>query len=215
MLAGAALTALPSGALWWPAARLLAVADLHLGKSERAARRGGALLPPYESAETLARLAAEVARLRPTAVVCLGDSFDDLEAEGALVEAEAAELQRMMAGRRWIWIAGNHDPGPPEIGGAHLAELREGPLVFRHIARDAAVEGEVSGHYHPRASVGGGGRRVSRRCFMTDARRVILPAFGAYAGGLDARAAPLAALMPAGRALLLGRRVVAAPLGAS
>ncbi len=212
-LSGARLSALPSGALWWEEARLLAVADLHLGKSERTARRGGALLPPYESAETLARLAEEVGRRRPSVVVCLGDSFDDLAAEGALTEAEAGDLNRLMAGRRWVWIEGNHDPGPLEIGGDHLAEFRHGPLVFRHISLPGA-EGEVSGHYHPKASVNAGGRRLSRRCFLTDARRVILPAFGAYTGGLDARAGPLAALVPEGRALLIGRRIVAAPLAA-
>jgi DNA ligase-associated metallophosphoesterase len=208
---GAALTALPSGALWWEEARLLTVADLHLGKSERLARRGGALLPPYETAETLARLAEDVARLRPAIVVCLGDSFDDLEAEGALTEAEAADLNRLMAGRRWIWIEGNHDPGPLEIGGDHLGELRHGPLTFRHIAAPGAT-GEVSGHYHPKARLNARGRSVSRRCFLTDARRVILPAFGTYTGGLDARSEPLAALFPTGQALMLGLRVVPTPL---
>jgi len=210
---GAKLTALSSGALWWEEARMLTIADLHLGKSERTARRSGALLPPYESAETLARLADEVMRLRPAIVVCLGDSFDDLEAEGALTDDEDAELQRLMAGRRWVWIEGNHDPGPLEIGGEHLAELRHGQLVFRHVA-EAGAEGEVSGHYHPKASMSARGRRVSRRCFLTDARRVILPAFGAYTGGLDVRSAPLATLIPTGRALMLGRRVVATPLHA-
>ena len=110
-LAGARLTARASGALWWPAERLLCVADLHLGKSERLARRGGTLLPPYETAETLDRLAAEIAALAPARVVCLGDSFDDCAAGAALAPADAARLTALMAGRDWIWIAGNHDPG--------------------------------------------------------------------------------------------------------
>ena len=116
-LAGARLAARASGALWWPDERLLCVADLHLGKSERLARRGGALLPPYETAETLDRLAAEIAALAPARVVCLGDSFDDSAAGAALAPDQAARLYALAAGREWIWIAGNHDPAP----GSHVS----------------------------------------------------------------------------------------------
>ena len=115
-LAGARLAARASGALWWPEERLLCVADLHLCKSERLARRGGPLLPPYETAETLERLADEIAALAPAGVVCLGDSFDDGAAGAALDAEDAARLMALMAGRDWIWIAGNHDPGPPPAG---------------------------------------------------------------------------------------------------
>jgi DNA ligase-associated metallophosphoesterase len=214
-LAGETLVARPTGALVWPARGLLCVSDLHLGKSERLARRGGALLPPYETEETVARLAAEVAAVRPERVICLGDSFDDGEAGAALPEGAAARLAALTAGRRWIWIAGNHDPAPPDLPGEHRAELRAGALVFRHEA--GALEdgvGEVSGHWHPKARLTARGRRISRPCFVVSGARAILPAFGAYTGGLDARAAPLARLAPEGTALLCGRRVVAAPLSA-
>lgn len=213
-LAGAALVALPSGALWWPERRLLAVSDLHLGKSERGARRGGSLLPPYETDDTLARLDADIGALSPATVVCLGDSFDDTEAAAALSDRHALWITRLQAGRRWLWVAGNHDPGPPDLGGSHVAELREGPLVFRHEALAGAAgdgAGEVSGHYHPRARLAG----RARACFLCDARRLILPAYGTYTGGLDIGAPALSALVgPGGLALLLGPRVVAVPLPA-
>ena len=127
--AGTMLTARASGALWWAEARLLCVADLHLGKSERLARRGGTLLPPYETAETLARLAAEIAALSPAAVVCLGDSFDDGAAGRALAPEDAARLAALVAGRDWTWIAGNHDPAPLALAsaGRHVAELAPAP----------------------------------------------------------------------------------------
>ncbi len=208
-LAGAELTALPSGALWWEARALLAVSDLHFGKSDRAARRTGRLLPPYETQETLARLDADIAATRPATVVCLGDSFDDTLAAEALAEADLLWLARLMAGRRWVWVAGNHDPGPVAIGGTHLAELQEGPLRFRHIAMPGAA-GEVSGHYHPKARLG---RGIARRCFLTDAARVILPAYGTYTGGLGCDDAALSGLFGAGAlALLVGRRVVPVPM---
>lgn len=208
-LASAALAALPSGALWWPERRLLAVSDLHLGKSERAARRGGALLPPYETEDTLARLDAEIGARRPETVLCLGDSFDDPAAAGALAETHRLWLARLMAGRRWLWIEGNHDPGPLALGGSHLAEHREGPLVFRHVARPGA-SGEVSGHYHPKARIGAG---LSRPCFLVDAARLILPAFGTFTGGLRCDSPPLAGLMGAGAlALLIGPRISALPM---
>jgi hypothetical protein len=214
-LAGARLTARASGALWWPEARLLCVADLHLGRSERLARRGGPLLPPYETAETLDRLADEIARLAPAAVVCLGDSFDDLACAEALAPAETARLTALAAGRDWVWIAGNHDPGPLALPGRHLAELGAGPLVFRHAAAAGAAPGEVSGHYHPKLRLAAGGRAITRACFLHDARRLILPAFGAYVGGLDAgHPALLALFAPPARAILTGAPCLALPFAA-
>jgi len=182
-LAGAKLVALPSGALWWPDEALLCVSDLHLGKSERIARNGGALLPPYETRDTLFRLDADIRETTPRTVVCLGDSFDDLDAANALTEEQTLWITRLMAGRRWIWIEGNHDPGPIDFGGMHLAELHTPPLYFRHIARPG-TSAEVSGHFHPKASVSRRGHRLTRPCFLLDSDRVILPAYGTYTGGL-------------------------------
>ncbi len=208
-LAGAALTALPSGALWWPAQALLCVSDLHLGKSERFARRGGALLPPYEVAATLDRLEALVDRLSPRAVVCLGDSFDDRAAAEALAEGPRLRIARMQAGRDWIWIEGNHDPGPTGMAGRHLGALMVGGLTFRHIAGEGP---DVSGHYHPKARLAAG---PARPAFLVDRRRVILPAFGAYTGGLSCTDPALAGLVSDGAlAVLTGPAAVPVPLGA-
>lgn len=212
VLAGARLCALPSGALWWPEARLLCVSDLHLGKSERVARRGGGLLPPYETRDTLLRLEAEVARLDPATVVCLGDSFDDLAAVEALATGGRDWLARLMAGRDWVWIEGNHDPGPVSLEGRHVAELRVGTLRFRHVAAPVTEPGEVSGHYHPKARLGACGGQVRRPCFLTDGARLILPAFGTFTGGLDITSPELRALVgPGARAILTGPTPVAFP----
>ncbi|MFD1913129.1 ligase-associated DNA damage response endonuclease PdeM [Halodurantibacterium flavum] len=205
---GTTLTALPSGALWWAERRLLCVADLHLGKSERLARRGGALLPPYEVQETLTRLQADIEGLGPATVICLGDSFDDDAAATGLPEGALAWIARLQAGRRWVWIAGNHDPAPLTLAGTHLGELQEGPLRFRHIAAPGAC-GEVSGHYHPKARLAG----KARACFLFDASRVILPAYGAYTGGLWCDGPELASLMGAeARAILRGPRLHMIPM---
>ena len=207
-LAGADLTALASGALYWEERRLLCVSDLHLGKSERLARRGGALLPPYETREPLTRLDAAIDATQPETVICRGDSFDDLTAAQTLPEAERLWLTRLMAGRDWVWIEGNHDAGPIEIGGSHRAELRLGPLTFRHIASKGAA-GEVSGHYHPKLRLAG----QSRPCFLLDETRLILPAFGAYTGGMRHDDAALAGLMgPKALAILTGPRAIPCPL---
>jgi uncharacterized protein len=202
--AGQTLAALPSGALWWESARLLCVSDLHLGKCARAARRGGALLPPYETTDTLERLDADLSVTEPETVVCLGDSFDDDHAAGELPEGIALWIARMQAGRRWVWIEGNHDPGGSAPGGTHLAEIRIDALVFRHVAREGAV-GEVSGHYHPKATVTGRAGRVTRPCFLHDAARLILPAYGTYTGGLRWTDPVFGALLGHGaRAILTG-----------
>lgn len=182
---GVSLVALPSGALWWPERRTLVVADLHLEKGSAFAARG-VLLPPYDSARTLDRLAAEVARTGPEVVICLGDSFHDSGAAGRLAPDSAARLARLAADRRWIWVAGNHDPEPPRAPGEVLPEVTLGALTFRHEARrDRPGAGEVSGHFHPKASVVVRARLLSRPCFVSDGRRLLLPAFGAYTGGLD------------------------------
>jgi len=208
LLGSEALHALPSGALFWPARRLLAVSDLHLGKSDRLARRGGTLLPPYETRATLDRLVADIDASDPAIVVCLGDSFDNLAAAKGLDDADALGLARLMAGRDWTWVEGNHDPGPLQIGGSHRAEFTLGPLSFRHIA-DPTRTHEISGHYHPKAHLAG----RSRPCFLADKARILLPAYGAYTGGLRCPHPALTALMqPEALAILTGQRALAIPM---
>ena len=211
-LAGQTLVALGSGALWWPDQRLLCVSDLHLGKSERFARRGGAPLPPYETRDTLLRLQSDIEAFQPKSVICLGDSFDDPIAANSLPEDAQLWISRLQAGRRWIWIEGNHDPGPVDLGGTHLSELPVPPLVFRHIA-DAAQSGEVSGHFHPKATIRTRGRTMSRACFLIDSDRVILPAYGTYTGGLRSSDTVLANLMrPEALAVLTGPTPLPMPM---
>ena len=207
-LAGADLHALATGALWWPTRRLLVVSDLHLGKSERVARRRGTMLPPYETPATLARLAADIAATDPETILCLGDSFDDREAADSLTPDDRAAITTLQQNRSWLWVEGNHDPGPLEgFGGTHLAEHREGPLAFRHIATDDTPE--LSGHYHPKASV----RGLSRPSFLYDETRVILPAYGSYTGGLACEAPVLQKIMrPGAIAVLTGRRAIPVPM---
>lgn len=210
--AGVNLIAMGSGALWWPEQRLLCVSDLHLGKSERIARRGGGPLPPYDTRDTLNRLADDLERCHAETVVCIGDSFDDLDAAQSLPESERLLITRLQAGCRWVWIEGNHDPGPVDLGGTHLAERSVGPLTFRHIANPVA-QAEVSGHYHPKVQLRLHGRTVSRPAFLVDGNRVILPAFGTYTGGLRSNAPALRDLMQARTiALVTGRSVHAVPM---
>ncbi|UWQ61752.1 ligase-associated DNA damage response endonuclease PdeM [Leisingera caerulea] len=207
-LAGARLTALGSGALWWAEQRTLCVSDLHLGKSERHARRGGSVLPPYETRDTLDRLEAALEITGAHTLICLGDSFDDDAACRALPQADLNRFARLMQNRRWIWIEGNHDPAPPALGGEHAAALTLGPLSFRHIA-DPSATAEVSGHYHPKARL----RSTSRPAFLLDRSRLILPAFGTYTGGLRSSDPAFTPLMaPDAVAILTGPRPLPVPM---
>ena len=208
--AGEWLSALPQGALWWPARRLLAVADLHLEKGSSYAVTARKLLPRHDTRQTLAALAALTDALQPATVVCLGDSFHDRAAVERLPDDDRAEIERLTARARFVWIAGNHDPAPPPAGWGEVAEeIDEAPLVFRHEAQFGPVKGEVSGHFHPVAALTVRGRGFRRRCFLTDGNRLILPAFGAYAGGLNARDPAIAQLFPDDYdALLVGRDAV-------
>lgn len=189
-LAAVTLIADPQGALYWPEQGLLAVADLHLEKGSSFAVRGQ-LLPPYDSAATLARLARLVVRYAPRCVVALGDSFHDGGGPARLGDGDRASLQAMQRGRDWIWIAGNHAPEPAsDIGGAFHAAYRLGALTFRH--RPDGSPGEIAGHLHPVARIVHRGRAVRRRCFAADASRLVMPAFGAFTGGLNVRHAAFA-----------------------
>jgi hypothetical protein len=185
VISGVSLLADPEGALYWPEQGLLAIADLHLEKGSSFAARG-VLLPPYDTAATLARLARLITRYAPRCVVALGDSFHDGGGPARLAESDREAVHIMQRGRDWIWITGNHDPEPATgIGGTSGDSLTSGALTFRHLPTGAS--GEISGHLHPVARIAHRGRAVSRRCFAADKTRLVMPAFGAFTGGLNVR----------------------------
>lgn len=183
-----------AGALVWPDERLVVVADLHLEKGSAFARRGQ-MLPPYDTPETLSRLEAVVRRWSPATLIALGDSLHDRWGAERLDRTALDRLKRLQAGRSFIWIAGNHDPEPsPLLGGEWAREMRIGPLVFRHEPRATQEPGEVAGHLHPAARLCVRGQSIRRRCFATDGRRMVLPALGALAGGLNVKSPAVAGL---------------------
>lgn len=208
--AGETLEALPMGALHWPAERLLAVADLHLEKGSSYAVAARKLLPRHDTRQTLGALAALIDAIQPRTVICLGDTFHDRDAVARLPETDRIAIEHLAAQTSFVWIAGNHDPAPPPAGWGEVAEeIDRGPLVFRHEARFGPADGEISGHFHPVAALTVRGRGLRRRCFLTDGRRLILPAFGAYAGGLNALDPAIAQLFPDDYdALVVGRDAV-------
>jgi uncharacterized protein len=205
-LAGERLMLDPDGALFWPAQRLLAVADLHFEKGSAAAENGS-LLPPWDTRATLDRLAALLRRWKPETVVALGDSFHDAKGSARLHQQDLARLHLLAAAHHFVWVLGNHDPTPPEgIAGTALPDLRIGELRFVHETKPGPATGEICGHHHPKARVETRAASVSRPCFVLDARRLMLPALGAYTGGLDVRDPAISALFPrGGRIFLLGR----------
>jgi DNA ligase-associated metallophosphoesterase len=183
--AGETLQPLPCGALYWPAQRALLVADLHFEKASAFARRGW-LLPPYDSAETLRLLINALEATRAERVICLGDSFHDAGGPGRLPAGPRAALKALTASLDWLWIAGNHDEAAgASLGGRVMAEARIGALTLRHEADPDDPSPELSGHFHPKIAVAVRGRRIVRRCFAVSTSKLILPAYGAFTGGLD------------------------------
>ena len=186
LFAGRELAALREGALFWPARRALLVADLHFEKASWYAGTGQ-MLPPYDSLATLAGLSALVERTRAAEVWCLGDSFHDREGCERLPAAAQARLRALTAATHWTWITGNHDPVVADhCGGEVVEEAEVDGLMLRHEADPAEVRPELSGHFHPKLRLTLRGRQVSRRCFVATGTKLILPAFGALTGGLDA-----------------------------
>jgi DNA ligase-associated metallophosphoesterase len=219
-LGGADLVADLSGALWWPAERTLVFADLHFEKGSSFAVRGK-LVPPYDTRATLSRMLGVILRYAPARVICLGDSFHDLDAAERMGAADTRQLKTAVKGMRWTWVAGNHDPDPPaDLGGEVVDHVQLDGLTFCHEATVAPAQGdlldtalvlqpggaEVSGHFHPKATVRAQGRRVTRPCFVTDGARLILPAFGAFTGGLRVTDPAIRDLFPRGFTVhMLGR----------
>ncbi len=190
-----------SGALWWPAEKTLVVADLHFEKGSAYAR-SGQFLPPYDTRATIRRLEVLLVRFRAERVIALGDSFHDGGAGERLDEEECAALSMLTRCTEFTWIEGNHDPEPPAwLGGRILPEMMIGTLMFRHIPGEPGIMGEVAGHLHPAVRVSRGGVSVRRRCFVSDGRRLLLPAFGAYTGGLDVRDEAVTALFSRGHSV--------------
>lgn len=184
-VAGVSLLADLSGALFWKEQSLLVVSDLHLEKGSSFAARG-VLLPPYDTVATLSRLASVIARHDPRTVIALGDSFHDRTAHERLSAPDREAIAALQARRDWIWISGNHDPAlSSDLGGTIADEVAIGPIVFRHEPTGAV--GEIAGHLHPKARVATRARWLERRCFASDGERAVMPAFGAYAGGLSIR----------------------------
>ena len=180
------LMALPQGALFWPERKALLVADLHLEKASWFARLGQ-MLPPYDSLATLSDLTAIVASSGAREIWCLGDSFHDRHGCDRLPARARDMLLALTSQTRWTWITGNHDPGfADHCGGTIIAEAEVDGLLLRHEADPTETRPELSGHFHPKLRIRARGRHVSRRCFVATGRKLILPAFGALTGGLDA-----------------------------
>lgn len=207
-IAGEACVLRCSGALWLPAHGALIVADLHLEKGSAFAVRGQ-LLPPYDSRATLDKLEAEIDDLAPAMVVLLGDSFHDTKAIPRMAADDRARLDRLAAGRDWLWLEGNHDREAlardadvaARLPGRIVGDMALGALRLTHepepLTADDDRRGEVAGHLHPAAKVAAYGRGVRRPCFVTDGSRIVLPAFGAFTGGLNVRDPAIADLFAA------------------
>jgi hypothetical protein len=185
MLSGHAFIPIAAGALFWEAERTLIVADLHLEKGAAFAERG-MLLPPYDTRTTLLRLAACIVSLSPRRVVALGDSFHRSHLADTLTASDRDGLLMLQRGRDWYWVLGNHDPElPASIGGVVCGSLSIGGITLRHEPTTDTVTPEIAGHLHPVARIARSGLGIRRKCFATDGRKLVMPAFGAYAGGLN------------------------------
>lgn len=191
---GQSWIALPEGALYWRERQALVVADLHLEKASAFAARGQ-MLPPYDSLATLTGLERAVTRMQARELWCLGDSLHDENAPERMGDDVLKRLATLTAAMRWTWITGNHDPRPARLGGACRDEALVDGIALRHEARADERAPELSGHFHPKWRLSLRGRAISRRCFVLGQGKLILPAFGALTGGLDASAPPIRALI--------------------
>jgi len=185
LLSGNSFLADTSGALYWPAEDTLILADLHFEKGSALAARG-VHLPPYDTRATLIRIGEVIAKFEPAQVVALGDSLHDREAGGRMQEDDLGRLHALQERRKWVWVTGNHDPEIPELLGGEVTDcLTIGRMKFRHEPVKGPVVHEICGHLHPVAKISQRGRVFRRRCFVSNGARLVIPAFGAFTGGLN------------------------------
>ena len=184
-ICGKAFRAHMSGALYWPAERALIVSDLHLEKGSHFASHGQ-MLPPYDTRETLRKLAGVIDHFTPHTVIALGDSLHDAKAADRIDGDDLQTLRILQDDREWIWVTGNHDPEIAAVLGGHVVPgLTVEGMKLRHEPRLGAVTHEIAGHLHPAARLVMNGTALRRPCFVGNGLRLILPAFGAYTGGLN------------------------------
>lgn len=222
LFGGARLHLDPSGALYWPDQQLLVVADLHFEKGSSFAASAHRMLPPHDTTQTLADITRVIGTYGPRRVICLGDSFHDRAASARLDLGDLARLQQLTGNLDWVWITGNHDPVLPDIvGGISATAISISDLTFRHDladggdpAPDQGPQNIVFGHFHPVALVSLAGRLLRRRCFLLGAGRLLLPAFGAYAGGLNILHPAIIEQFPAGFRVLMSERGRLYPINA-
>jgi uncharacterized protein len=177
------------------------VSDLHLEKGSHYAQRGY-FLPPYDSHATLVKLLNICFEENVRRVIVLGDCFHDEEGFfrlDPLVRELFGELRQFKP----IWIKGNHDGDfvPPGFQAFDIFE--QAGMTFRHEAEPGA-ENEMSGHFHPKAQITHKGGQFERPCFIEDGRKIILPAFGAYTGGLGVNDPAIRKLFASPRIHVLG-----------
>ena len=203
-LCGEALIPDPLGALYWAAGETLIVSDLHFEKGTSFARKG-IMLPPFDTRATIMRIEALLRRYKPVRVISLGDAFHDTEAEARIEEEDAARIEAMTRDADWLWILGNHDPEPPaRFVGTCEREAQIGPLIFRHEPKAGFAPGEICGHLHPCARIVTEGRALRRRCFAAGDDRLVMPALGAFTGGLNILNEAFAGIAPDPIAWVMG-----------
>ncbi len=184
-ICGKAFIADYSGALYWPAEKALIVADLHFEKGSAFAERGQ-MLPPYDTRETLSKLAAAIDRTEAATVICLGDSLHNTGGASRMQKADRETLAMLQDNREWIWITGNHDPEiSTQLGGHVFPELTVEGITLRHEPKRAGVTHEIAGHLHPAAKLSMNGYTLRRPCFVGNGLRLVLPAYGSFTGGLN------------------------------
>jgi len=167
--------------------RMMVVSDLHLEKGRALSTTSP--IPQYDTDATLDSLEKAIFRDQPERLLFLGDSFHRSDLARSLAPSHQDRIHALARGREVIWITGNHDPDLPSfLPGTAAEEILIGSIWFRHIALTEFTGGEVSGHYHPKARIKTRARGVSGKCFIHDGRRLIMPAFGAYTGGLSVEA---------------------------
>ena len=184
-LCGKSFIADVSGALYWPSERALLVADMHLEKGSAFAVKGQ-MVPPYDTRETLTKLASAIDRYNVETVIALGDSFQDSDAASRMIDEDLRVLKIIQEGRLWLWITGNHDPEISDhLGGRVLSEVEIEGITLRHHPKAGQITHEIAGHLHPASKLSVYGTSLRRPCFISNRRRLILPAFGTYTGGLN------------------------------
>ena len=184
-IAGETLHLLPQKAVFWPAEKILLLADIHLGKINHF-RKSGIPVPSKANDRNIELLVELIWKTKPERVICVGDLFHShynpaWEVFGELVKHFAAISFELVIGNHDIMSGLQYERKKIAV----VEELSIKSFLFTHHPLEEISDNHynIAGHIHPGVRlIGKGKQHLTLPCFYFGKHHGLLPAFGMFTG---------------------------------